>query len=49
MTAPNVRIRTLALTAALTLSCAKSPLETAIASSQKQWWRDGVCYEVFVR
>ncbi|HEY6089962.1 MAG TPA: alpha-amylase family glycosyl hydrolase [Gemmatimonadaceae bacterium] len=43
-------MRTLALAAAsLTLSCGKSPLETAIASSQKQWWRDGVCYEIFVR
>jgi len=31
------------------LGCANSPVETGVASSQKQWWRDGVCYEVFVR
>jgi len=50
MTVPKGTIGWLALaTVALTLSCANSPLETAIAGSQKQWWRDGVCYEVFVR
>ena len=31
------------------LGCANSPIETGVASGQKQWWRDGVCYEIFVR
>jgi len=38
------------LTAALlALSCASSPVERSLATNQKEWWRDGVCYEVFVR
>jgi alpha-amylase len=40
----------LALAAALlTLACANSPVATTIGAGQKQWWRDGVCYEIFVR
>jgi alpha-amylase len=50
MPGPVRRIRWPALAAAsLALSCASSSVETSIASSEKQWWRDGVCYEVFVR
>src|ERR1700682_1405974 len=44
------RIRWLALAgASLTLACSSSPVEATAATDQKQWWRDGVCYEVFVR
>jgi glycosidase len=35
--------------ATVVLSCASSPVEVSLSPSQKQWWRDGVCYEVFVR
>lgn len=37
------------LAASFTLSCANSRVESAVAGSTKQWWRDGVCYEIFVR
>jgi alpha-amylase len=40
----------LALAAAsFTLSCANSPIGPALAADQAQWWRDGVCYEIFAR
>jgi glycosidase len=41
----------LALAAAsLALSCAKPPVEAGrLAGDQNQWWRDGVCYEIFAR
>jgi alpha-amylase len=43
-------IRWLALGAAFSaLFCAKSPVRTGAASDPPQWWRDGVCYEIFVR
>ena len=35
--------------AILALSCASSAVELSPAPSQKPWWRDGVCYEIFVR
>jgi alpha-amylase len=35
--------------ASFVLSCASSPVSTGMASGQEQWWRDGVCYEIFVR
>ena len=35
--------------AVLALACANSAVEVGLATSQKQWWRDGVCYEIFVR
>lgn len=28
---------------------AKSPIDTSLANANRAWWRDGVCYEVFVR
>lgn len=44
------RITWLALvSASFTLSCANSPVQTTLATDQKQWWREGVCYEIFVR
>ena len=50
MTAPVGKIGWVALiVASFTLSCANSPVESAVAASPKQWWRDGVCYEIFVR
>lgn len=50
MIAPARGIRWLSLAAvSFALSCGKSPVESAIASGQNQWWRDGVCYEIFVR
>jgi alpha-amylase len=50
MTRPAGRAGCLMLAAAsFTLSCATSPVETGMAGDQKQWWRDGVCYEIFVR
>ncbi len=33
----------------LAFSCSHPPVQPRLASEQKQWWRDGVCYEVFVR
>jgi glycosidase len=30
-------------------SCSHPPVQPRLASEQTQWWRDGVCYEVFVR
>lgn len=50
MTRPRGGIGWLGVVAAsVTLACANSPVGARIASSQKQWWRDGVCYEIFVR
>jgi alpha-amylase len=44
------RIAWLALTSAsFSLSCTNVPQKTGVAIAQKQWWRDGVCYEIFVR
>ncbi len=43
-------IRWLASSAAFfALSCASSPVRTEAASDPPEWWRDGVCYEIFVR
>ena len=43
-------IRWLVLGAAIfALSCARSPVRMRAASDPPQWWRDGVCYEIFVR
>src|SRR6202008_458958 len=28
---------------------AGSPIATSVADTNRAWWRDGVCYEVFVR
>jgi alpha-amylase len=36
-------------TASFTLSCANSPVGPALPADQAQWWRDGVCYEIFAR
>jgi glycosidase len=33
----------------LALACAAPPVQTGAPGQQKQWWRDGVCYEIFVR
>jgi alpha-amylase len=50
MTGPAKSIDWLALAAAsLTLACTSSPVSTGIAGPPQQWWRDGVCYEIFVR
>jgi alpha-amylase len=51
MIGPVPGIRWLAVGAAsLALSCAKSPVQRGdLASDQQPWWRDGVCYEIFVR
>ena len=35
--------------AMLAVSCASSAVKLSSAAGQKQWWRDGVCYEIFVR
>jgi alpha-amylase len=35
--------------ATLALSCASSAVGIGLMTAQKQWWRDGVCYEIFVR
>ena len=35
--------------AVLAVSCASSAVKLSSATSQEQWWRDGVCYEIFVR
>ena len=45
------RVRRMGLlgVATLALSCASSAVEVSPATTQKQWWRDGVCYEIFVR
>jgi glycosidase len=37
------------IVASFTLSCAGSPVEIPVAVSANQWWRDGICYEIFVR
>ena len=45
----RVRFLTLALLF-LILACGTARVETAaVGVGQNQWWRDGVCYEVFVR
>lgn len=31
------------------LTCANPPIRTQAGSDPPQWWRDGVCYEIFVR
>jgi alpha-amylase len=50
MTGPAARISRLALaSASFSLSCANSPVSTDIGGAPNQWWRDGVCYEIFVR
>jgi alpha-amylase len=51
MIGPVPGIRWLAVGAtSLALSCAKSPVQRGdLASDQQPWWRDGVCYEIFVR
>src|SRR6476620_4030945 len=50
MTGRGVRMGLPGLSAALlALACASSPVQVSLATSQNQWWRDGVCYEVFVR
>ncbi len=50
MTGPAARLGWLALVAgSFTLSCGSSPVEASMASTGKQWWGDGVCYEIFVR
>lgn len=50
LTEPDGRVGGLALIAAFfILSCAKPHVESAVAASAPQWWRDGVCYEIFVR
>lgn len=50
MIAPAVRTAWLAVaTASLALACGNPPVHTTVAGRQKQWWRDGVCYEIFVR
>lgn len=47
--APAVRIALPAFTAAtIAVACAIPPVQTS-ATGQKQWWRSGVCYEIFVR
>ncbi len=33
----------------LALSCSQPPLRLSLAGGQQQWWRDGVCYEIFAR
>jgi glycosidase len=33
----------------LALSCSHPPVQRPVVGGQKQWWRDGVCYEVFTR
>lgn len=33
----------------VTLACSNSPVTTGLDADQKQWWRDGVCYQIFVR
>jgi alpha-amylase len=35
--------------ASFALSCANSPIRTGLPGGEQQWWRDGVCYEIFVR
>ncbi len=37
------------MAASLILACAKPPVKRDVAASTEQWWRDGVCYEIFVR
>jgi alpha-amylase len=50
MRAPAVKIAWLAVaTASLTLACVNPPVHARVAGKQNQWWRDGVCYEIFVR
>ncbi len=50
MTAPAGRRGWLELAlVSLTLACRNPAVETTVTSVQKQWWREGVCYEVFVR
>lgn len=50
MTAPPVRIAWLAVAAAtLALACTNPRVRTSAADGQTQWWRAGVCYEIFVR
>jgi alpha-amylase len=50
MTGPPDRIGWLTLVgAAFVLACVKLPVGTSVASTQEHWWRDGVCYEIFVR
>ncbi len=36
-------------TVSLTFSCRNPPVRTTLAGEEKQWWRHGVCYEIFVR
>lgn len=49
-TPPAVRIAWLAVAAAtLALACANPPVQISAPSKQNQWWRAGVCYEIFVR
>ena len=50
MTAPFGNIDWLAvIVVSFTLSCSNSPVESPVVATTKQWWRDGVCYEIFVR
>jgi alpha-amylase len=50
MTGSGWRIDWLALAAAAVgLACANLPVGTGIASGKLHWWRDGLCYEIFVR
>jgi alpha-amylase len=35
--------------ASFALYCANPPVRSELASDQRPWWRDGVCYEIFVR
>jgi alpha-amylase len=45
----RVRGMSLLAVATLALSCASSAVGVGRMTAQKQWWRDGVCYEIFVR
>jgi len=50
MTGRAVRMGLPGLSAAmLVLACASSPVRVSLATNQNQWWRNGICYEVFVR
>ena len=50
MTGRAVRMGLPGLSAALfALACASSPVEVRLGTNQNQWWRNGVCYEVFAR
>ena len=50
MMGPAARMGWLALGAvSFALACAQSPREAKLATAQDQWWRHGVCYEIFTR